>query len=171
MLASVCALACNAGAARADDYSDMAAAKAKAATAHADNWDGPTTGPKIVSRARPSSSSPATSRTAAFLASSEGLKEAATAIGWKVTVVDGAGFGRRRAPPPSSQAMALKPDGIVVGGFDTVEQQVAIDAAAKAGAIPWSAGTLAPIPGPSRTPAFSPTSPHRRRTSPKPAAD
>ena len=48
LLASVCALAFSVSAARADEYSDMAAAKAMAATAHADKWDGPTTGPKIA---------------------------------------------------------------------------------------------------------------------------
>jgi ribose transport system substrate-binding protein len=145
LLASVCALACNAGAARADEYSDTAAAKAKAATAHADKWDGPTTGPKIV-----------TGKTIVFVAgdlknggilgASEGLKEAAAAAGWKVTVVDGQGSVSARTAA-MNQALTLKPDGIVVGGFDTKEQQVAFDAAAKAGAIVvgWHAGTH---PGP-----------------------
>jgi ribose transport system substrate-binding protein len=144
-LASVCALAFNAGAARADDYTDMAMSKAKAATAHADKWDGPTTGPKI-----------AASKTIVFVAgdlknggilgASEGLKEAATAAGWKVTVIDGQGTVSARTAA-MNQALTLKPDGIVVGGFDTKEQQVAFDAAAKAGAIVvgWHAGTR---PGP-----------------------
>ena len=47
LLAGAAALALT-GAARADAYSDAAAAKAKAATAHADKWDGPTTGPKVA---------------------------------------------------------------------------------------------------------------------------
>ena len=42
----VCALGFAMTAARADEYIDMAAAKATAATAHADKWDGPTSGPK-----------------------------------------------------------------------------------------------------------------------------
>ena len=45
--------------ARADDYVDMATKAAKAATAHADKWDGPTTGPEDRGRQEPSSSSPA----------------------------------------------------------------------------------------------------------------
>ena len=68
LLASVCALVLGASAARADEYSDMATAKAKAATAHADKWDGPTAGTENRRRQIASSSSPAISRTAAFWA-------------------------------------------------------------------------------------------------------
>jgi ribose transport system substrate-binding protein len=145
LLASVCALAFSVSAASADEYADMAAAKAKAATAHADKWDGPTTGPKI-----------AAGKTIVFVAgdlknggilgASEGVKEAAAAAGWKVTVIDGQGTVSARTAA-MNQALTLKPDGIVVGGFDTKEQQVAFDAAAKAGAtvVGWHSGTK---PGP-----------------------
>ena len=42
-----------------------------------------------------------------------------------------------------NQALTLKPDGIVAGGFDTNEQKVAFDAAAKSGAaiVGWHSGT------------------------------
>jgi ribose transport system substrate-binding protein len=144
LTASACALAF-AATARADDYVDMATAKAKAATAHADKWDGPTAGPKLV-----------TGKTIVFvsgdqknggiLGASEGVEEAGKAAGWKVIVIDGQGSvsGRTAA---MNQALTLKPDGIVVGGFDTKEQQVAFDAATKAGAVVvgWHSGTK---PGP-----------------------
>ena len=81
-----------------------------------------------------------------ILGASEGVKEAAAAIGWTVTVIDGQGSvsGRTAA---MNQALTLKPDGIVAGGFDTNEQKVAFDTAAKSGAavVGWHAGTR---PGP-----------------------
>jgi ribose transport system substrate-binding protein len=145
LLTSVCAFALSLGVARADEYTDTAAATAKAATAHADKWDGPTSGPKL-----------AAGKTIVFVAgdlknggilgASEGVKEAAAAAGWKVTVIDGQGTVSARTAA-MNQALTLRPDGIVVGGFDTKEQQVAFDAAAKGGAIVvgWHAGTR---PGP-----------------------
>ena len=132
LLAGACALA-TVSIARADDYVDMATKAAKAATARADKWDGPTTGPtaakgkKIVFVA-------ADLKNGGILGASEGVKEAAKAIGWTVIVIDGQGSvsGRTAA---MNQALTLKPDGIVAGGFDTNEQKVAFDAAAKSGAV------------------------------------
>ena len=46
-----------------------------------------------------------------------GAKEAAEAIGWTSRVIDGAG-SVSRPHAALSQAMALKPDGIIVGGID-----------------------------------------------------
>ena len=144
LMAGAAALAL-AGAARADAYTDAAAAKAKAATAHADKWDGPTSGPKIAA-AKKIVFVAGDLKNGGILGASEGVKEAAGAAGWTVTVIDGQGSvsGRTAA---MNQALTLKPDGIVVGGFDTKEQQVAFDAAAKAGAVVvgWHSGTK---PGP-----------------------
>ena len=144
LLASVCALATT-SALRADEFTDMATKAAKAATARADKWDGPTSGPtaakgkKIVFVA-------GDLKNGGILGASEGVKEAAAALGWTVTVMDGQGTvsGRTAA---MSQALTLKPDGIVVGGFDTNEQKVAFDTAAKSGAsvVGWHSGTK---PGP-----------------------
>jgi ribose transport system substrate-binding protein len=123
----------------------MAAAKAKAATAHADKWDGPTSGPKIVA-AKTIVFVSGDQKNGGILGASEGVEEAGKAANWKVVVIDGQGTvsGRTAA---MSQALTLKPDGIVVGGFDTKEQQVAFDAAAKSGAtvVGWHSGTR---PGP-----------------------
>ena len=144
LLAGAAALALT-GAARADAYSDAAAATATAATAHADKWDGPTTGPKVAAGKKIVFVA-GDLKNGGILGASEGVKEAATAAGWTVTVIDGQGSvsGRTAA---MNQALTLKPDGIVVGGFDTKEQQVAFDAAAKAGAVVvgWHSGTK---PGP-----------------------
>ena len=144
LLAGVFALAFGA-VASADDYVDMATKMAKQATARVDKWDGPTTGPK----AAPGKKIVYVAgdlKNGGILGASEGLKEAAKAIGWTVTVIDGQGTvsGRTSA---MDQALTLKPDGIVAGGFDTNEQKVAFDAAAKSGAaiVGWHSGTR---PGP-----------------------
>jgi ribose transport system substrate-binding protein len=144
LLLSVAALVLATGA-RADDYVDMAIKAAKAATARADKWDGPTNGPTAAA-AKKVVFVAGDLKNGGILGASEGVKEAAAAIGWKVTVIDGQGTvsGRTAA---MSQALTLKPDGIVVGGFDTNEQKVAFDTAAKSGAVivGWHSGTR---PGP-----------------------
>jgi ribose transport system substrate-binding protein len=81
-----------------------------------------------------------------ILGVSQGVEEAGKAIGWTVRVIDGQGTvsGRTAA---LNQALALKPDGIVVGGFDTTEQKAAFAGAAKSGLplVGWHSGEK---PGP-----------------------
>ena len=138
-------LALSTSAVMADEYSDMAKKMAAAATGRADKWDGPKDGPKAAA-AKKIVFVAGDLKNGGILGASEGVKEAAAAIGWTVTVIDGQGTvsGRTAA---MGQAMTLKPDGIVVGGFDTKEQQVSFDAAAKAGmpVVGWHSGTK---PGP-----------------------
>ncbi|WP_330289841.1 substrate-binding domain-containing protein [Streptomyces sp. NBC_00576] len=112
-------------------------------------WGGPATGPKAVA-----------GKTIVYVAQSmtnpgvagaaEGVKEAAKAIGWKVRIIDGQGTpaGIQAAV---SQAVAVKPDGIVLSGFDpkSTATQVAQADAAGIPLIGWHAvGT----PGPSKDP-------------------
>lgn len=131
--------------AAADAFVEAAKAKVAAMAAAKDSWDGPTTGP----RATPG-------KTVVFVAAdmknggivgvSKGVEEAGKAIGWTVRVIDGQGSVSGRGSA-LNQALALKPSGIVVGGFDPIEQKTAFAAAAKA-QIPlvgWNAG---PKPGP-----------------------
>ena len=112
-------------------------------------WDGPTTGPTAAS-----------GKTLVYVAQSmtnpgvagvaKGLQEAAAAIGWNVKVIDGLGTpaGIQSA---FSQALTIKPDGIVIGGFDpkTTAAQVAEANAAK---IPLAAWQALSTPGPSTDP-------------------
>jgi ribose transport system substrate-binding protein len=136
-----------AGAARADDI--MAAAKARVAAAiqRAGAWDGPTTGPtatpnKLIVYVAGDLRNGGTSGVA------DGVKEAVAAIGWKLQVIDGQGQVSTRTAA-LNQAIALKPDGIVVAGFDAIEQNAAL-ANVKAAGIPfvgWHA-TIEPGPDP-----------------------
>ncbi|WP_191601085.1 substrate-binding domain-containing protein [Marinomonas algicola] len=138
-------MAASSYASEADDFVAMAKAKVKAATIHNSEWDGPTTGPKAV-----------TNKTVVFLASdmrnggvlgvSNGVEEAAAFIGWNVRVLDGQGTVSGRTSV-FNQAMALKPDGIVLGGFDVKEQSAALETATSLGIkiVGWHS---APKPGP-----------------------
>jgi ribose transport system substrate-binding protein len=136
-----------AGPARADAMSDAKAFLAKYA-GHVTSWDGPTTGPKaakdknIVVLA-------GDMKNGGILGVTDGFLQAAKVIGWHVRVIDGAGTvsGRTSA---FSQALALKPDGIVIEGFDPIEQKPGLQAAESAGIpiVAWHAGAaLGPIPG------------------------
>jgi ribose transport system substrate-binding protein len=112
-------------------------------------WNGPTSGPAAVS-----------GRTLVYVAqtmtnpgvagAANGVREAARVIGWNVRVIDGGGTpaGIQAA---MSEAVALRPSGIVIGGFDpgTTSRQAAQADAAGIPLIGWHA---VPDPGPSRRP-------------------
>lgn len=75
-----------------------------------------------------------------------GVREAARVIGWPVRILDGHASvaGRTEA---MGRAIALAPDGIILGGFDPTEQEAAMRRAAQQGipVVGWHAG---PTPGP-----------------------
>ncbi|MEV0371803.1 substrate-binding domain-containing protein [Streptomyces sp. NPDC050636] len=128
-------------------------AGAKAAVQQAEKttsaWHGPVGGPtavpgkKIVYVAQ-TMTNPGVAGTA------KGVQEAAKAIGWNVRVIDGEGTpaGIQAA---FSQAIALRPAGIVIGGFDPhlTSQQVAKANAEHIPLIGWHA---VDSPGPSKDP-------------------
>ncbi len=136
------------GHALADDFLDAAKKKIAASTMTKEKWDGPASGPKAEAN-----------KTIVFVAGdmknggivgvSKGVEEAGKAIGWTVRVIDGQGTvsGRTAA---LNQALAVKPAGIVVGGFDTTEQKAAFEGASKSGVplVGWHSGEK---PGPNAT--------------------
>ena len=128
-----------------DAFLEMAKKKVATATMVKDKWDGPTTGPKAA-EGKTIVVLAAALKNGGILGVSKGVEEAGKAIGWTVRVIDGQGSvsGRTAA---LNQALALKPAGIVVGGFDTTEQKVAFEAAAKSGIplVGWHSGEK---PGP-----------------------
>lgn len=130
-------------------------ARARAAVARAEEsdipWNGPTSGPAAVA-----------GKTIVYVAqtmtnpgvagAANGLRQAARVIGWDVRVIDGGGTpnGIQAA---MSEAVALKPSGIVIGGFDpdaTSRQLARADAAG----IPLVGWHAVAAPGPSRRPAL-----------------
>ncbi len=70
-----------------------------------------------------------------------GVEEAAAKIGWTVRVLDGAGSVQGRTAAVG-QALALQPNGIIINGFDAVEQQAALEGvtAAKIPMVSWHSG-------------------------------
>lgn len=112
-----------------------------------DTWDGPTSGPA----AQPDKTIVvvgADMKNGGILGATNGIEEAAVAIGWEVRVLDGAGSvsGRTSA---MSQALALKPDGIILNGFDRLEQAEAMKSATASGIpmVAWHGGsTIGPMP-------------------------
>lgn len=108
-------------------------------------WDGPTTGP-VAAEGKRIVVLAGDMKNGGILGVTNGVTEAAGVIGWDVTVLDGAGSIQARAAA-FGQALALKPDGIVINGFDAVEQQAALDQAKAAGIpmVSWHAG---PVIGP-----------------------
>jgi ribose transport system substrate-binding protein len=103
-------------------------------------WDGPTTGPtgaegkSIVVLA-------ADLKNGGILGVTGGVEEAAAVLGWEVRVLDGAGSIQGRTAA-IGQALALQPDGIVINGFDAVEQQAALEGVTAAGIpmVAWHSG-------------------------------
>lgn len=108
-------------------------------------WDGPTDGPKAA-EGKKIVVLAADMKNGGILGVVNGITEAAGKMGWEVTALDGAGSVQSRAGI-FGQALALKPDGIVITGFDAVEQQASLDQAKAAGIpmVSWHAG---PVIGP-----------------------
>ncbi len=132
-----------------DPYVAHAQAVIKADTARVTHWDGPIAGPKaqhdklivFVS---------ATQQNGGIFGVSAGVQQAAAKIGWKVKIIDGQGTvaGQTQA---LNQALALKPNGIIMGGLDATSQKANLQKAAALGikVVGWHAG---PLPGPIQSP-------------------
>jgi ribose transport system substrate-binding protein len=131
--------------------SNVAQAKALVAqlTAAGGAWTGPTTGPKgqehklvvFVSTDQ---------RNGGARGVGEGAEEAAKILGWEFRTLDGQGSVSERASA-LNQAIALKPNGIIIGAMDAAEQAPVLEQAAQRGIVivGWHAG---PVPGPIDSP-------------------
>jgi ribose transport system substrate-binding protein len=108
-------------------------------------WTGPTSGP-TAQKGKTIVYVSADQRNGGALGVGEGVEEAGKAIGWTVRVLDGQGTVSGRSSA-LQQAIALKPDGIVLGTVDAKEQAELIGQAASAGikVIGWHTVTN---PGP-----------------------
>jgi ribose transport system substrate-binding protein len=139
----------NTNAAANEPFTLQAKAVVAKATAPVTQWDGPTTAPKAQK-----------GKTIVYVSSDEtnggsagvgkAAQAAAQAIGWNFKLIDGRGTvtGQTQA---LSQAIALKPDGIILGGFDATSQKALIQQAASQGikVVGWHAASA---PGPIQSP-------------------
>jgi ribose transport system substrate-binding protein len=128
------------------DDAYLASAKAYIAkvTASAPPWSGPTTGPNDVGH-KLIVYVATDERNGGVQGVSDGAAQAAKVLGWEYRVVDGQGSVSGRATA-LSQAMALKPDGIILGSVDAAEQAPLIEQASQQGikVVAWHSG---PTPG------------------------
>jgi len=114
-------------------------------TAPGTPWTGPTTGPAAQARKLVVYVS-SDQRNGGPQGAGDGAQEAAKTIGWGFRILDGQGSVQGRTTA-LNQAIALKPDGIILGNVDTQEQAPAIRRAAMLGIkmVGWHIG---PTPGP-----------------------
>lgn len=103
-------------------------------------FDGPTSGP-VAAEGKTIVVLAADLKNGGILGVTNGVEEAAAKIGWDVRVLDGAGSVQGRTGA-IGQALALQPDGLIINGFDAVEQQAALEGVAAAGIpmVSWHSG-------------------------------
>jgi len=122
-------------------------------TAPGTPWTGPTSGPTAQPKKLIVYVS-SDQRNGGPQGAGDGARDAAQVIGWELRILDGQGSVQGRTTA-LNQAMALKPDGIILGNVDTQEQAPAIRRAAMLGIklVGWH---IAPGPGPiSDPPVFT----------------
>jgi ribose transport system substrate-binding protein len=127
----------------ADDYLDKAKAYVASITAPGAAWTGPTTGPKAQGQKLVVFVN-YDQRNSGGRAVGEFAGEAAKIMGWDYRVLDGQGTvsGQTAA---LNQAIALKPDGIILGSVDALEHNPEITQAVAQGikVVSWHSGTTA----------------------------
>jgi ribose transport system substrate-binding protein len=145
------AMALSLTAARADDDSYMATAKTYIATVTAPGapWTGPASGPKAQGKKLIIYVS-ADQRNGGAQGVGDGAQEAAKVIGWDFRILDGQGSVQQRTSA-LNEAIALKPDGIILGTVDAHEQAPVVEQAVKQGIkmVGWHASGA---PGPIKEP-------------------
>ena len=146
IVAAIISATMPAAAAFADANTD--AAKAYVADVAKANppWTGPKDGP-AAQKGKLIVYVSADQRNGGALGVSQGVQEAVEAIGWELRILDGQGTVSGRSTA-MQQAIALKPDGIVLGTVDAQEQAELIKQADAAGVkvVGWHSTTQ---PGPS----------------------
>ena len=128
-----------------DAFLQSARAAVAAAAEQNSPWTGPVSGPAAVPR-KTIVYVADDLRNGGILGAAEGAREAAAAIGWNIRVVDAQGTqaGREDA---FRRALALRPDGLIVGGMDARENLGQLRSFQLRGipVVGWHAG---PDPGP-----------------------
>ncbi|MEM7061185.1 MAG: substrate-binding domain-containing protein [Pseudomonadota bacterium] len=103
-------------------------------------FDGPTSGPKAA-EGKSIVVVAGDLKNGGILGVTNGVEEAVGTIGWDVRVLDGAGSIQGRTGA-IGQALALQPDGIIINGFDAIEQQAALEGVVSANIpmVAWHSG-------------------------------
>lgn len=147
--AALLAMSVTAAWAQEDAYLKMAKEYIAKVTAPGAPWTGPTTGPQAQGKKLVIYVS-ADQRNGGAQGVGDGAAEAAKVMGWDFRVLDGQGSVQLRTSA-LNQAIALKPDGIILGTVDAHEQAPAVVKAVGLGikVVGWHA---AGAPGPVKEP-------------------
>ena len=132
-----------------DAYLKMAKDYIAKVTAPGAPWTGPSTGPKAQAKKLIVYVS-ADQRNGGAQGVGDGAKEAAAVIGWDFRILDGQGSVPQRTAA-LNEAIALKPDGIILGTVDAKEQAPVVSQAVKLGikVVGWhAAGAPGPVEDP-----------------------
>ncbi|SED52403.1 ribose transport system substrate-binding protein [Pseudomonas frederiksbergensis] len=115
------------------------------ATLEAVRWSGPESGPQVL-RGKSIAFVAEDLRNGGIVGVAQGAREAAKAMGWTLKIFDGAGSSTGRAKA-FSDALAAKPDGLILCGSDALENKAALALFAKRDVpvVAWHAGAR---PGP-----------------------
>jgi ribose transport system substrate-binding protein len=113
-------------------------------------WDGPTAGP-TAAKSKKIIYVASDQRNGGTLGVSKGVAEAAAAIGWEFKIIDGQGSVPAQTAGVA-QAVAQRPDGIILGTIDAVGQKATLDQATSLGikVVGWHTSA---VPGPIADPA------------------
>lgn len=122
-----------------DKYVDFAKNYIEKDSNKSSYWDGPTTGPHAVLHKKVIFIA-SNLRNGGVLGVAQGFEEAAHKIGWKVRVLDGSGK-RYKQINAVRHALNLKPDAIVIAGFNPNSVRIQLKQATKRGIqiIGWHA--------------------------------
>jgi ribose transport system substrate-binding protein len=143
LIASVMIAGVSAASAQDNAYLQQAKKYIETVTAPVTDWTGPTAGPKAQGKKLVVYVS-TDQRNGGAQGAGDGAAEAAKALGWEFRILDGQGSVPARTSA-LTQAMALKPDAIILGGVDGLEQKPAVEQAAADGIkiVGWHAGPKA----------------------------
>lgn len=124
---------------------DQARQAVETASSRSPAWAGPTTGPRAVPR-KTIAVLAEDLRNGGVLGVAQGIREAAREIGWTVRIFDAGGTATGRSQAVSN-AVASRPDGLVICGSDSheVEPALRLAGARPQAVVGWHAG---PAPGP-----------------------
>ena len=120
-------------AAFADDVLDRMKADIARSVGPQTTWDGPTTGPKAA-KDKSIVYVSLTQNSSGNANSARGAEEAAKVLGWKFTLMDGKGTATGGADA-LAQAIALKPDAIILGSVSIENNKTLIKQANDAGIV------------------------------------
>lgn len=145
LIACSATIALSSAAIAQDDYVKAAKDYIAKVTAPVTAWDGPTSGPKAPAGKKTVIYVSADQRNGGAQGVGDGAQEAARVMGWDMRILDGQGSVPARTSA-LTQAIALKPDGIILGTVDAAEQAPLVEQAVANGikVVGWHSG---PAPG------------------------